>query len=64
LNHHVANVNSNPKLKAAFYRRILGGLYEGFLHGNGTLDGINGTRGLGQDTIACRVCDPASVFRN
>src|SRR4051794_38571614 len=64
LNHYVSDVDSEPEQDTPLVRYIQVGLCECRLHGNSALDGIHGTRELGQDTIACRVGDPTRMVSN
>jgi hypothetical protein len=55
-------MHPNPKLKTTILRSVVSYLGNGLLHSYGTLDGINSTRKLGQDTVASRICDPSAVL--
>src|SRR4051794_15548366 len=60
--HHVTDMHSNPELETTILRSVLVCLGDGFLHGNGTLDGINGTGDLRKNTTASGVSDPPAVI--
>jgi hypothetical protein len=62
--HHITNVNSDPELKTTIIRSAVGYLGNGFLHGNGTLDGINGTGELSKHTITSGVGNTPAMLGN
>jgi hypothetical protein len=63
-NHDIADVNPDPKPETLMLRSAFGHLGDSFLHGNGALDGIDGTWKLSQNTVASGVGDPSTVLRN
>jgi hypothetical protein len=60
--HDIADVHPNPKPKTTILRSVASYLGKGLLHSHGTLDGINGTRELCQDTVTSRICDSSPVL--
>ena len=62
--HHIADMNSDPKLKTTVLRSVLASCARASCTCDGTLDGINGAGELGQDTVASGVGDPSAMFRN
>ena len=59
--HHIADVNADPELKAAILGLSGARLGQLLLYRDGALDGIHGARELGQHAVASRVGDPAPV---
>jgi hypothetical protein len=57
-------MNPNPKAKGATRVLVIVKLYEGLLDLHGALDCIHGAAELGQNTITCRIGDPATMLGN
>jgi hypothetical protein len=62
--HHVADVDSDSKLKALGFRLVLIGGCKRVLHLNGTLNGINGAGELRQDAVSGCVGNPPTMLDN
>ncbi len=63
-NHHVANMHPNPELEAAHLGNISARLRKCVLRVHGTVNGIDSTGELGQDTIPSRVGYSSAIFSN
>ena len=62
--HHIADVDADPELKAAVLRHSGIRLRELLLHRHRALDGIDRARELGQHAIASGIGDPAAMVPN
>jgi hypothetical protein len=62
--HHIANMNTDPKFETVPLRDVVVSLRKGVLYLYGTLDRIYGTGELSQNTIPGCVGNPSAMFRD
>jgi hypothetical protein len=62
--HYIANMDADAEAEGTFWGSVSIQVSECLLDLDGTLDGINGGREFSQQSITCRVGDPAPMLRN